>query len=517
MGPVKRLAFLVAALCSLSITCTPSEDTRPASLWVRTVRPRLSNDAPWRPCRRPPRAGRAIVESVCGEDLRFGEPPPIARTCDRTPRNVREAVKILTERPSCTDAATGALEWFARTRPEVWSDVAAAYYLRAERGDQPVDLLRALEAAELAVAATPRSASALFNYALIQQSLGFREDAVRAWDAFLAVDHTGWATEGAEQRAILLSGIVPGKTREWERDQPRLVRAAETADAATVRKLITMYPTAVPKYVELELFGVAKGEATPARTRAVLLIADEIARLTGDRQLLDTAQIIQRARQIPDANAALQRATESAAAAQVAIRALETARAEPLLRSVIADSSLVGLPLRLAAQQRWAQVAAYNPDPVRVVGPVLAQLESEALRRAYVRLLQRTHNTRAFAYFFGDRHVDALDEYDRALKYAERTKDLETIAAIHRAKAGVYRVIGSLDLAWRESIHALRHEPAITDVQTRHTLLGEVGSVAAELGYPRVALRYQNWPLRLWKQLSRACHPMTLPASTHSV
>lgn len=86
----------------------------------------------------------------------------------------------------------------------VLADLAAAYLVRAERTQDPRDLLLALETASHAAELAPGDATALHNRALALDRFGLTDEAVEAWREFLAVDGaSGWADEARARLAAL--------------------------------------------------------------------------------------------------------------------------------------------------------------------------------------------------------------------------------------------------------------------------------------------------------------------------
>jgi tetratricopeptide (TPR) repeat protein len=83
--------------------------------------------------------------------------------------------------------------------PKALSDLAAAYLVRAARGNQPQDLAKALAAADRAVKADSSLIEAWFNraYALDRLSLG--AEARDAWEEYLRLDEqSAWADEARQ-------------------------------------------------------------------------------------------------------------------------------------------------------------------------------------------------------------------------------------------------------------------------------------------------------------------------------
>jgi len=77
-----------------------------------------------------------------------------------------------------------------------FSDLSAAYLVRADRERRDADVTAALQMAERALAADPSLAEARFNRADALQRAGRRDAARDAWRAYLQIDgDSGWAGE----------------------------------------------------------------------------------------------------------------------------------------------------------------------------------------------------------------------------------------------------------------------------------------------------------------------------------
>jgi CHAT domain-containing protein len=63
------------------------------------------------------------------------------------------------------------------------------------------------------------------------------------------------------------------------------------------------------------------------------------------------------------------------------------------------------------------------------------------------------------------------------------------------AQSAALRTFGILERAWGEAIEADRSRPSLFELRQRHKLLGETASSALSLGFPEVALIYQNLAL----------------------
>jgi hypothetical protein len=240
MRLVRSVAVIGIVLCTFASFCT-RKDTNRAEEWPRTVEPRLTGVSKWEPCRAlPGDPDRAVAEVRCAP---VNVRPAI---CDDIVSTHAEALQLLALHPHCNDAAISALERFARAEPGAMSDVVAAYIVRAQREDRPSDLLRALEASEHAIAASPKSPAAHFNRALAQEALGFTDEAIASWNAVIANDRSRYADE-AKQHRDRLKRSIDGPT-QWARNLQRI----PTADARTIAQLIEPFPSAALRYFEEE-------------------------------------------------------------------------------------------------------------------------------------------------------------------------------------------------------------------------------------------------------------------------
>jgi tetratricopeptide (TPR) repeat protein len=102
---------------------------------------------------------------------------------------------LIARRPA---EAVAALEEAVRTGPpsaSMWSDLGTAYLARAAAATQSIDLPRALDAVDQALALA-RLPEAAFTRSLVLERLDRRADAAAAWKQYLALDSSSpWAAE----------------------------------------------------------------------------------------------------------------------------------------------------------------------------------------------------------------------------------------------------------------------------------------------------------------------------------
>jgi tetratricopeptide (TPR) repeat protein len=172
--------------------------------WGPRSATRGANDAPWRVVAEVGRIGEQAVGTLSPADL-----------------HVLAVGQVLLGR---ADEAIPTLETLIARRPDdpaLLADLSAAYLERARASARPDDVPRALDAAERALRSAPRSPEGLFNRAVALEALHLRDQAVRAWDEYLAVDPSSpWAAEARERRAALAG--PPSRTNDLQPERERL-------------------------------------------------------------------------------------------------------------------------------------------------------------------------------------------------------------------------------------------------------------------------------------------------------
>ena len=470
---MKSFVPVALALCGLTAACI-NKDPETAQKWPRAVEPRLTGFPDWRRCTRTLPDGHVVEQADCG---------PIALLpvqCGDVVLTAERAKQLLATQPTCTGAAIKALQEIALTHPEANSDLAAAYYVRAQRENRPVDLLNALDAVNEA----PRSAETLFNRALIQEALGLRDAAIASWDEFLRADRSPWAAEAREHRAALMQR-VDGVT-QWERNKIALASALRTRDRETMARLIAPFPSTATQYLEA---------LPPTGSEAQTMLATELARVTKDQYPLDLMLLKQSA-----AKRTFFRALRADQAFDTKTAAEEYGKAAQMLGGKN--------PLALTARLNQAAQTSFSSgeDALQLFAPI----EREARSRGYPQLSARARATRANTLYWLGRYVESLSDYDRALAEYRRLDNREGMASTLSRRAGVLRTAGANQLAWREAMQALRLAHHLGSDRPQHALLGEVAATAVALGHPATALLYQNALIKLLPPKTPAQHAIAL-------
>ena len=437
-------------------------------------------------------------------------------------RTYTETLGTLSTHPLCADAVIDRLEAHAGEHPDekALSDLSAAYYVRAQRDDEPTDLLRSLDAAMQALERSPRLPEALFNRALAQEALGFNSAAAASWDAFRRLDHSQWAAEAAEHRRQLSKRIVVTAATQWELNRQRISDALDRGDLTTVPSLVEPFPNAAQQYVEndvLPQWAAAIGQNDEPGALKQLSIAGAIARALashGDRYLLDAVELIARSpdnRNLRDGHIALGRA-------RAAERTFKTTEAEAFNREAKRLLSAAGSPMRGAATLGIVRAIAFTDEGPKLAMPMLVPVARAAREHGYRGLGARVRSMRGFLLFYQSRYVESLAAYDEVRDVFLSLGDPENAARASTRAASDLRTLGNSGMAWRTAFATREYTQRFVDVLDRHALLGETAAAALAVGYPRVAFLYQDAAVRLFQdQLGTTRDPEQIRLLRHNL
>jgi hypothetical protein len=248
---------------------------------LRPVEPRLADGVVYAPCLPGKETPGLIPAAVCGE----AHPP------ERKDRSPQAGPALRGERgPEPPERKGSGIERSVGGDPHdarTWSDLAAAYLVRAQQADDPRDLLRAYGAADRAVKEDGSLPEARFNRALVLERLFLAPQAAEAWQDYLNLDgQSGWAAEAEGHRAALDQPLARSL---WEEQKRQLERAALAGDAKAVEAIVDPYRQAAREYAEQELFGLwavavldGRKDLAADRLRILRSVGDALARPGGE-------------------------------------------------------------------------------------------------------------------------------------------------------------------------------------------------------------------------------------------
>ncbi len=392
------------------------------------------------------------------------------------------------------------LETLSREHPHdvrIHSDLAAAYLVRARRSQRPVDLVRALEAAEEAVALEPRWPGARFNQALTHEALALPTTARQSWRTYLELDSSSpWAEEASRR----LKGLAVPEAR-WDDVKKQIAEAVLQEDVATVRSLVASWRRAARRHVERELLpawgeAYSSGDETAAGRHLAVArrIAAALADVGGDELLADAVNAIEtgspeRRRQLAEGHRVY------------AEGLLKKVESEPF---ELAHRRLTGSPF-----QSWAVVALatchyYSGDhqqALDLLEPLRREIENapDGLRRR-ANLLGHVSWMMALFNTFLTRPLEALGDYQRALSHFEATGERENIVSVHSRLADVLATLGEKEDAWRHRYRALRGRSVLQLAADEIFLLNETTQAVLELGLKASARLFEDEALGIARQ-----------------
>ncbi|WP_325312335.1 CHAT domain-containing protein [Longimicrobium sp.] len=294
-----------------------------ASRPARVLSPRFSIPVEYHPCSvLRPRTGETVPRESCGADAgRLDGFEALADAGESSDPDSLQASALLAivGDDDTEQAASAAITRLSRAlrlsrrRVPLLVDLSAAHLVRAQRTQNPRDLLEGLNYALEAVATEPHNPAARFNTALALQTLGLDEQAKIAWTDYLRSDSTSrWAEEARERRSLLRH---PPMTEEPP--QPG-------APEAEVRAFAGANPQEARLYgwdSVLGDWGSAHEAGNPARTAELLQLAEQLGGALeargGDASLADAVRAIRAVRDDPAATRLLARAHRAYAAGQV--------------------------------------------------------------------------------------------------------------------------------------------------------------------------------------------------------
>lgn len=394
----------------------------------------------------------------------------------------------------------------APDKPTTLSDLAAAYLVRASsphRPADPRDLIAALDATEQALHLDPRCPEALYNSALALQRLFLPEQALRAWQEYLAVEtDPGWS---GEARAALAKLQAPPQ-ETWGGVQKQLRQAVAKGDAAAVTALTDRFRQEARTLAEEESLAAwaSLHNSRPEEAQAELALARAIGRslvqLSGERLLADTVAGIDAAlRSDPGRLELLVQGLLAFREGLLLLRDRSFARAEePLER---ARTALRQAASPFAAWPSYLLIrCAYQRGDAPAVDRQFRKLSQGMDAARYPVIAARARWTLGTSQLDCGRPAEALASYQWALARFTRTRELGQEAAMHSLLAGAFDQLGDVRSAWQHHRLALRGFAERRNPERLRLALIEAAFAALDAGYPRAAVRLQSAAVEIARQ-----------------
>lgn len=379
------------------------------------------------------------------------------------------------------------------------NDLAVALMSLAEATDDPSLLIDAWTAADSALRLDRSLQEARFTYAILQEMLYLRDDAVAAWESYLEVDsRSSWA---AEARARLAGLQAPAA--RWSSARERLPSALAASDDEQIQSIVTQFPSQTRMLVEdsLGAWGDAVRSARASNARQILDVARVLSGalrvVTGDAMLRDAVAVIDGAlsrnddrqvRELAEGHSALRTGVAFFDSLQLAEAGARLSVARRLLASA-------GSPMAGWAQYYLACIASTRGDG-QSAQPLLRGIR-DSTRSEYLVLRSFSAKMAGFLYDIGSDYVRVVAAYDSAAAEGRTTREPEIDLRLGSWLAPKATILRGRQAGWRvlyASLTATRRYP-----ENARGLHAVFSSAALETGNdePRLSLRYFDQASRI--------------------
>lgn len=395
------------------------------------------------------------------------------------------------------DVAVELLEQAHASAPSdaaIASDLASAYLTRARVAEAPYDLVRALAAAEAALALKPKLAEASFNRALALERLMLQTEARSAWQSYLRLDsRSSWSREARAYSR----GALPEASSLWDRQRSLLDAAALQYDSAAVLNIVRRFPQQAREYAEGSLLGdwaaAVSGQPSHVDANQPLKILRGIAKsLTPfDPLAEDTVVVIDRAatesnstwNSLIAGHLKYTRALAESEKGQFESAAIDFARAQSLLAHAGSPFSF-----RAAFQVAFCFYQVHRYEEER---KLLLEIVNDPRTRLYLGLRGRSWWLLGLASAVEGDPAAALTSYSSALALFTALGEEGQIAKLHALLANVSRTLGDDKQLWNHLYRALTADRTAAPPASFYLPLEEAAS-ALRQDLPQIALYFQE-------------------------
>jgi len=380
-----------------------------------------------------------------------------------------------------------------------WSDLAGSYLVRAQRLDDPRDLLRAYEAADRAVREDGRLKEARFNRALSLERLFLVPEAAAAWANYLELDRTSdWAVEAGERRETLHRLSSPQIL--WEAQKQGLERAALAGDVKDVETLVDGYRQSAREYAEQDLFGswadaAAGGRENLAadRLRVLKALGDALVKLNGEHLVHDSVAAIEAVTGDPERWRVLVQGTRDFRDGYRDVNDRKSSAAVPRLTAAQSALTRVGSPLALRAEYLLIGCDYLNHEYSRALAET-ARLGRKLAGKPYSALRGQVLWLKALSEVTLGRMKSAVEDYARTRTEYQRLGEGENLVGADCLLGQTLLLIGRTQDAWTSIYQALRFTPKLRQPGALSRIFMIAGDAALRDGADGGALAFdQEW------------------------
>ncbi|HEY0558351.1 MAG TPA: CHAT domain-containing protein [Thermoanaerobaculia bacterium] len=408
----------------------------------------------------------------------------------------QKEVRVLSRTVHKLEAAVDANPRNARIR----SDLAAAYLVRAERADDPRDLLRAFEAADRAVRDDALLLEPRFNRALALERLFLIPEAAEAWkDDLQREGSTSWGAE-ARQRLARLSQTSPQSV--WEAREQRLEQAALAGDEKEVETIVDSYRQAAREHAEQELLGAwadaaAAGNMKLAgdRLRILRSLGSALVKLEGERLVHDSVAVIDAAAGDPGRWSELVRGTRIFRDGYRDFNDRKSKAAKAKLAVARNVLTRARSPLALRAEHLLIGCDYLNHEYLHGLAAA-ERLDRKIEGLPYAGVRGQVFWVKALLEVTLGRMKSAVEDYGRSRAEYQRLGEVENLVAVDGLLGESLLLIGRTQDAWRSIYQALRLTPQVRQPRTLSRLFMTASDAALREGADGGALAFERERVR---------------------
>lgn len=485
-------ALLAISIGAASLALTACGGRKESSGPPRPVEPRLAG-SDYAPCRPDPKPDDLVPEPRCAEAK--GSDLATPSRAQRGPSDNDPAIAALLARgdEASVDRAVRMLERSAAEEPKdasTLSQLAAVYVVRAQRQDEPYDLVLALGAADRAVAADPALLEARFNRALTLELLFLRQEAEAAWGEYLDLDSSSpWAEEAERRRAAL---NAPERAVSWDSERV-------TTNEKEMREIVRRNPQAAREHAEIELLGQwsdasTKGdEAQAVRiARTLRLLGDALVAVNGDHLVRDTAAILEQS-----SGKRRDLLVQGHAAFRDGYRLYKEYETEKALERMAAarkDLESAGSPFALRAAFYHAS-SKHRMDRYAEAVEELRRLARRLPAGRYPALRAHVGWVQGLSLGSSGRSMEAVRSWQEALSLFEKLGEEQNASAVRSMLTEILEELGASREAWAHGYRALKSSHALGGVGAARAF-GRAADAVLQEGFPAIAIYFQDEAVR---------------------
>lgn len=490
----------------------------------RPMEPRLTGGFAHRPCQREREPGRLLARARCSALTH--EPRETIRELDKVGRALRgvrapSAYELQAQGvwhlvwhslgPHEVERGVEDLEGAVEKGPPdaaILSDLAAAYYLRAQERDEVLDLVNATVTALEALDQNPDLPEGRFNLALALTALGLPESARQAWDDVVRLE--GPSPWGQEARRHLERLAPPSSVSSWRQAAQRVEAGLRQGYRDEGLGAVRANPQVLREGLEEDLlreWGEAwlGGEEVLARDKLSQgrRLAGLLAEVSGDPLLQDAVAVLDEAL-FHDDDQALTRlasAHRDFGKGRHLLQEHRPAAARGLFEhSLLLFASPRGEPGGGASRRAESPFASWAAHELAVCdyhatdyGSALDRLRGlleDPGNEPYVVLRSRAHWMMGLVRSVEGDLTAALEHYHAARSGFQAAEERHNLGMVHRLLAEVLHTLGRPEEAWRQRLLALRSVP-LQEASRAVAIFSEASLYSLE-EYPRLAVLLQG-------------------------